>query len=204
MKERALALAGLLQSAEAVTRLATGEAVDSATIETSVGSIFRIDADSTEAIYGQASHLRRGLELLAAQASGNISTQAAHVRIALTVLQVERRLIHRPPLLQRLQQGIMDAHPASQQFGLASDELQLRLGELYAETISTLSPRVLVQGDPGLLSQNRVVMGIRTLLLASVRSAVLWRQLGGSYWDFFLRRGQLTQAAKTWLRSIED
>lgn len=204
MKERALALAGLLQSAEAVTRLATGEPVDTGLVETCVGSIFTLDAPDTESIYGDAQRLARGLELLAAQAAGNISMQAAHVRIALTVLQVERRLVQRADLMQKLQQGIMDAQPARHQFGLGSEELQQRLGDLYSQTISTLTPRVLVQGDPGLLSQSRVVMSIRTLLLAAVRSAVLWRQLGGSYWDFFLRRGQVTQVAKTWLRQIEE
>ncbi|MBD8526682.1 lysogenization protein HflD [Pseudomarimonas arenosa] len=203
MKERALALAGLLQSAEAVTRLATGEPVRNDIVENCVSSIFRLDAPSTEAIFGKAENLRRGMELLAAQAAGNVSTQAVHLRIALTVLQVERRLIARPDLLQRLQQGIIDAEPAGNQFGLTSEELHARLGELYAQTISTLTPRVLVQGDPGLLSQSRVVMSIRTLLLAAVRSAVLWRQLGGSYWDFFLRRGKIAHAARTWLREID-
>ena len=33
-----------------------------------------------------------------------------------------------------------------------------------------------------------VVAEIRALLLAALRSAVLWRQMGGSYWDFMFRR----------------
>jgi high frequency lysogenization protein len=33
-------------------------------------------------------------------------------------------------------------------------------------------------------------------LLAAIRAAVLWRQMGGSYWDFFFSRGKMTKAAK--------
>ena len=202
MKERALALAGLLQASEAVTKMASGEPVAPNIIETCVGSVLRIDADSTEEIFGSANRLQRGLELLAAQAAGNIGNQSVHVRIALTVLQVERRLIQRSDLIERLQKGILEAKPSAEEFGLGATELHAKLGELYAETISTLTPRVLVQGDPALLSQSQIVMSIRTLLLAAVRSAVLWRQLGGSYWDFFLRRGQIGQAARQWLKAI--
>ena len=65
------------------------------------------------------------------------------------------------------------------------------LGSLYADTVSHLRPRVLVQGNPHYLGQAAVVAEIRAVLLAALRSAVLWRQLGGSLWDFLLRRRQM-------------
>ena len=68
------------------------------------------------------------------------------------------------------------------------------LARLYAETISTLRPRVMVQGNPHYLGQAGVVAEIRALLLAALRSAVLWRQLGGSLWDFVLRRREMAAA----------
>lgn len=37
---------------------------------------------------------------------------------------------------------------------------------------------------------------IRALLLSAIRSAVLWRQMGGSQWDFLLRRGEMKRAAR--------
>ena len=40
---------------------------------------------------------------------------------------------------------------------------------------------------------------IRAALLAAVRSAVLWRQLGGSYWDLALRRGAMSRIARALL-----
>lgn len=68
------------------------------------------------------------------------------------------------------------------------------LGSLYADTISHLKPRVMVQGNPHYLGQAGVVAEIRALLLAAVRSAVLWRQLGGSYWDFLFSRKAMIEA----------
>ena len=78
-------------------------------------------------------------------------------------------------------------------------EVLSALGTLYADTISQLRPRVLVQGNPHYLGQAVVVAEIRAMLLAALRSAVLWRQLDGSLWDFLLRRRELVQAIGTHL-----
>ncbi|MCK7594166.1 lysogenization protein HflD [Pseudomarimonas salicorniae] len=202
MKERALALAGLLQAADAVVELAGEGKGDPAALATAIDSIFRIDADSTEAVFGGPEQLRKGLSLLAAHAGGQPGSSATQGRIAFTVLQVERKLAGRRDLMQKIQDGILRLAPQHLREGPADPALLAELGELYARTISTLSPRVLVQGDPQQLSRNEVVMAIRALLLAAVRSAVLWRQLGGSYWDLFLRRGQIAQSAKRWLGTL--
>ena len=45
-----------------------------------------------------------------------------------------------------------------------------------------------------------VVAEVRAVLLAAVRSAVLWRQLGGSLWDFMLRRRDMAAAVESQLR----
>jgi high frequency lysogenization protein len=57
----------------------------------------------------------------------------------------------------------------------------------------------MVQGNPVYLAQPPVVAEIRAILLCALRSAVLWRQLGGSQWDLYLRRPQLLGAARGWL-----
>lgn len=202
MKERALALAGLLQAADSVVATATEGRCDPSTLATAIDSVFRIDAESTEAVFGNAAALQRGLSLLAAHAGGQPGSSVTQGRIAYTVLQVERKLAARRDLIAAIQEGVLKLAPQHRREGPTDPALLAELGELYARTISTLSPRVLVQGDPQQLSRNEVVMSIRALLLAAVRSAVLWRQLGGSYWDFFLRRGQIAQSAKRWLAGV--
>ena len=52
----------------------------------------------------------------------------------------------------------------------------------------------MVQGNPHYLGQAGVVSEIRALLLAALRSAVLWRQMGGSLWDFVFQRRAMAAA----------
>mgnify|MGYP006216321957 CR=1 FL=1 len=50
------------------------------------------------------------------------------------------------------------------------------LGALYADTVSHLRPKVMVQGNPHYLGQAQVVSEVRAVLLAAVRSAVRRRE----------------------------
>ena len=87
-----------------------------------------------------------------------------------------------------------DVHEDSFKYEMATGEI-----ELYAQEISPIGPRVLVQGNPVYLGQPDLVGEVRATLLAALRAAVLWRQLGGSYWDFLLGRRALVAAAREWL-----
>jgi len=194
MKERALALAGVLQAIDGVLSLATTGHADTQLVETALDSILRIDAPSVEAVFGGSHRLHRGLQLLRNHLEGG-ERPAQMARIALTVLRVERQLMQNPGVLNQLRAGLDDLVGRRDATG-RPPQLETALGELYSQTISTLSPRVLVQGNPSLLSQTSVVCRIRALLLAAIRAAVLWRQLGGSYWDFVLRRGPMLGAAR--------
>ena len=60
-----------------------------------------------------------------------------------------------------------------------------KLGHLYKETISTLGPKIIVSGEQPYLSNENNASKVRAVLLAGIRSAVLWRQCGGSRWQFF-------------------
>lgn len=204
MKDRVLALAGLLQAADAVVAMAAHGRCDDRVLRCAIDSVFRIDAPSTEAVFGGAGALRRGLELLAAHAAGQPGSSAAQGRIAQTVLRVERALARRRDLQAALREGILRLAPQHLRDGPADPAVLAGLGQLYARTISTLTPRVLVQGDPEQLARAEVVSTIRALLLAAVRAAVLWRQLGGSYWDFLLRRGAIRATTRDWLERLSD
>ena len=54
--------------------------------------------------------------------------------------------------------------------------------------------------SPRAVSYTHLDVYKRQILLAAVRSAVLWRQLGGSYWDFLLSRKAMLEAVEAWLR----
>ena len=111
-------------------------------------------------------------------------------------MQLERRFAHEAFTAEQVHDGIVALAPSMQRLGCTHPDILAALGSLYADTVSHLRPRVLVQGNPHYLGQAGVVAEIRAVLLAALRSAVLWRQLGGSLWDFLLRRREVAAAVQ--------
>lgn len=205
MKDRTLALAGVLQATRLVRQIAsTGEA-DAVALSTSIDSVFRIDANSVAEVYGigpdqhGARPLQHGLRSLIAQIDGGSGRDPALLTLVSRVLNVERRFAVRGDMIEAVHKGIVDIARQRDHYGTTHPTVLSRLGELYAGTFSQLKPRILVQGNPVYLGQPPVVAEIRATLFAALRSAVLWRQLGGSYWDVLLKRPAMAAAARQWL-----
>lgn len=197
--DRVLALAGVIQALGQVRRIAETGQSDAAVVQTALDSIFRIDADTTETVYGHATDLAPGLRLLRDYCNNQASDDGLP-RLALAVLQLERRFVKEPDTVAAVSGGIAEIAPQAESSGSTHPEVLSALGSLYADTISHLRPRVMVQGNPHYLGQPGVVAEIRAILLAAVRSAVLWRQLGGSFWDFLFSKRAMADAASEWLR----
>jgi high frequency lysogenization protein len=196
--DRVLALAGMVQALAQVRRVADTGQADAAVLATALDSVFQIDADSTAQVYGGEQALRPGLQLLRDHFRSQ-SRDELLPRLALAVLQLERRF-SRDPMAQRVHAGIVALGAMAERLGPSHPDVLAALGNLYASTVSHLRPRVLVQGNPHYLGQAQVVAEVRAVLLAALRSAVLWRQLGGSLWDFVLRRRALLEAVEAHLR----
>lgn len=194
-EERVLALAGLFQACALAQQLANEGRCDENAMETSVASVFRIDAPSVVAVYGNVSNLQLGLRSLIAQLDESDRDMSV-TRMVVTVMRLERSLSARPDLLDNLQQGIVAAQRQVEHFGQGSAQVAGRLAEIYASTLSTLKPRVMVSGNPLQLQQPSVVEKVRANLLAAVRSAVLWRQVGGRQWQLLLYRRQCSMLAR--------
>jgi high frequency lysogenization protein len=192
MSDRVLALAGVAQSLAQVRRIAETGAADAAVLATAMDSVFRIDAESPAAVFGGPDALAPGLRLLRAYLR-NESDDALLPRLGLAVLQLERRFV-RDEAAGRVHDGIARIAVDAATKGSAHPDVLGALGALYAATVSGLRPRIMVQGNPHYLGQAGVVAEIRAALLAALRAAVLWRQVGGSLWDFPLRRRPMLEA----------
>lgn len=195
MKDRVLALAGLLQAIKLVQQMANNGQAETRPLAACISSLFRFDADSTEAVYGGADQLQSGLRRLIAQVEGG-DRDTGQTRIAMNVLHLERRFLANADSVEAVQRALMAIKRQSEQLEPTHPTVLSRLGELYSEQISPLGPKVLVQGNPVYLAQPQVVAEVRATLLAGLRSAVLWRQMGGSYWDFLFSRRAMVEAAR--------
>ena len=192
MQARVLALAGLLQALKQVRRIADTGQADASVLQTALDRVFRIDADSPQGVYGDVESLQPGLRLLR-DYFGNANKDEILPRLALAVLQLERRFVRDGAMAQQVHVGILANAGTAATNGSTHPEILTALGALYADTISHLRPKIMVQGNPHYLGQADIVSEIRALLLAAVRSAVLWRQMGGSFWDFLFNRKAMVQ-----------
>lgn len=194
-EERVIALSGLFQAVALVRAIATRGGADPIAMRPSISSVFKIDADSPAEVFGGVGQLRLGLETLIAQLDDR-QRDLALTRLGVSVLRVQSRLALRPALLRSLREGIETIARQTAGMDPANPVVTRRLAQLYVDTISTLQPRVVVEGDPQFLRQETQVAQIRALLLAAIRSAVLWRQLGGSQWRLLFRRRQYSMMAR--------
>lgn len=193
-----LGLAAMLQALVQVRRLGFEASWDEAQITPLIESLFHIDADTAEAVYGSTRALEPGLKTLCDQMAGH-KVDPLVARMAGTVLHLERKLARRRPMLDALASHIHNAERAREAFGLLHDNVIERMSEAYVETLSRLSPRVMVQGNPEHLGNSRNVARIRALLLTAIRGAVLWRQSGGSGWHLLIKRQKILAGARALL-----
>lgn len=180
-RNQVIALAGLVQALRLVRRVAEHGEAPAAHVRASLDSVFRIDAESTEAVFGGIASLRPGLDAL----RDLLRSPGADVplfRLAMNLLQVERQFARRRDMGMSLREGLHAIEAAANQHGADHPQVIEALGALYAQTLSTLPIRVSVRGNPLQLAKPECVAKVRALLLAALRSAVLWRQLGGGFW----------------------
>jgi high frequency lysogenization protein len=201
--DRTLALAGIFQAAGLVQEMANRGKTDSDAFQTCIRSIFEVNPPSTEAIFGGVSGVRLGLQGLLEHLSGKQTPQKAQVvKYAIGVLYLERQLVKKPDMLDRIRVSIERARLQSEHFSISHSNVLANLAACYSETVSTLTPRIIVSGEQGHLSNPEVANTVRALLLAAIRSAILWRQCGGNRLQLIFGRRRLLAEAQRLLDRV--
>jgi high frequency lysogenization protein len=192
-RDRVIALAALLQAVCLVQQIAETGQVDQVEFETLLKSLAATDAESTEVIYGDLTHLKMGFLQLDKQLSkSKDKTDIILLRYVISLLHLERKLKKRPAMLDLIGREIDQIPQQIEYFGgINSPQVIARFADIYHRTISELSPRVQVHGEPSFLQQPDNVNRIRALLLAAIRAAVLWQQKGGRRWQFLFQSDKM-------------
>ena len=195
--DRVIALAALMQSVSLVQQIAETGQFNQSDFETLLNSLLATDASSTEAVYGGLGHLTSGLKTLNQQLSKDKSQkEVALLRYTINLLHLERKLAKRPAMMDLISREIDQAPQQIEYFGdINNPQVIARLADIYHRTISELSPRIQVQGNPTFLQQADNVNRIRALLLCGIRAAILWRQKGGRRWQFIFQSGKILKLA---------
>jgi high frequency lysogenization protein len=196
-----IALAGIAQATALVNQLATTGTADAVALKSSISSLLKIDSDSVTDVFGGLSALKFGLEQFHEQISGAM-THSESARYAAALFFLERQLADQPKMLKTIQIGIEKAQAQAEYFDVLHENVLANLGDLYYNTISTLQPRIMVNGDELYLSRSDTVNKIRALLLAGIRATLLWRQCGGARWKFLFYRKKLQNEARFLLTQV--
>jgi len=203
MKNKTTALAGVCQAAYFANELAsTGRVRDNNGYLASLNSLYIIDCDDISEIYGSdMNNLATGLKTLH-YAFNRDSDYLTILKYTLTLLTLERKLNKNSEYLNKIQKGILDSRTLRQQDDNYPAPVISKLANTYSSTISLLQPRIILNGKPEYLKQAEITEKIRATLLAGIRSAVLWSQMGGTQWQLLFKRKAIVDTAAELKKSL--
>lgn len=192
-----IALAGLFQACKAVEQLAKTGYLKPPIFETAVRSLFATNPATAEDVFGDIRQLEDGFEVLKDVLENHRHVRNRDVlRYALGVLHLQKILSRRSEVLYIIGNRLEKAREQSEHFNLTHENVIANIAEIYTDTISKFNYRIQVTGEFSYLQQQRIANQIRVLLFAAIRAATLWRQVGGSRWQFLLYRARLADEAE--------
>jgi len=198
MKDATIAFAGMLQASELVRQLATSGTCSQQAARASLDSIFERSPDATEAVYGGLGGVRMGLrvmiELFSARNQRD-SMQSLNYALGLTKLSTKLRQDNARQNALGREIELIEAAWSSSDEALDSSVIS-QLADAYQRHISSMDFRLSISGNPEYLKQTEKIAFIRALLLAGIRSAILWRQVGGRQWRLIFQRRRMLEQAR--------
>ena len=203
-RDRVIALAAVIQVAHLVHNIANEGSADPAVTVPLLNSLLMTNAESSEAVYGGLSHLTIGLEQLHIQlVKSKTKHQITQIQYAVNLLRLERRLAKSNVMRDTLTREI-DQLPQHIEYsdGIEHPQVVARLADVYKRTISNLTPFIKVYGEERFLDNTSNANLIRALLLTGIRSAILWHQKGGRYWQFLYQSKKITAITNDLLSSL--
>ncbi|MDX1348326.1 MAG: high frequency lysogenization protein HflD [Thiomicrorhabdus chilensis] len=207
-QDRAIALIGIYQTAKMVYDLATTGNTNDKAFQTSIDSLFCDQPDNTLAVYGgEVENIQLGVNTLLAQMSSDQAIQNRNVevtRYVLSMIILEKKLNQIEGKMGAIYSGLETARAQREHFSDFHENVIASLANTYSKNVSDVSPRVMVNGQHGHLQNSAVANKIRALLLAGIRSATLWRQVGGSRWGLIWSRKKYLRAAQALSRGPQD
>jgi len=203
LQQQVIALAGVVQAARMVDQVAKTGSYPAAFFEASLRSLFAFDAPTVDAVYGNIQGVKLGLrsvvDMLTDATNEDHVAMGAYVR---GLLKLEDQFGKRHDLQKVVASRLGHVNFKAQHFSDDAVELAASISAIYQDTISHLPYRIKVKGNVQHLQQTKNADLVRTLLLAGLRSAHLWRQLGGRPRHFLFKGGKLAATASDLSRQL--
>lgn len=196
-REQAIALAAIFQAAELVANLARKGSLDSSYAKPLLESILVVNAASTEDIYGGQfdcqGNLAQGRRIAKeVMGKGRDAINPDTIRYALSMIHLESKLRKEPEMLSAIGQRLRQLERQLEHYDdVMHENIVAGISGMYQDTLSKLSFRIQVHGDSRFLQQPQIAHQVRAILMAGIRAAMLWRQVGGKRWHLIFKRKAL-------------
>ncbi|MBL4631778.1 MAG: high frequency lysogenization protein HflD [Paraglaciecola sp.] len=195
--ESNIALAGLCQAAALVKQVARSSEFDSQALATSLKSIAITNSDNTEQVFGDINQLTLGYQTLLEQLSSQSTNKDVEItRYIANLLAIERKLSSRKKAMMTLGERISNIQRQQLHLDISDSQMLSNLASIYTDVVSPVARKIQVAGEPELLKRPDNQHRVRAILLAGIRAAVLWRQLGGKRRHILFSRQQLLASAE--------
>lgn len=207
LRAQTLALAAVFQSARLAQQYARQGRADPNLLATSLSSILVTDSLDPDALYNGPAGVKLGLQDLTERFNGSGTEDDMEMaRYVMSLIALAFKLRKQAGLLTALADGIevireqLEFYRQEDSPAITHPNIVGRLADLYLHTISTMMPRIIVHGEPAHLNNTAIADKIRASLLAGIRAAYLWRQLGGTRWHFIFKRKAILAEVESLLK----
>lgn len=204
LKEQTYTLAAIFQTAKLVQDIARSGQNQQASCDVLLNSLVITSPEQTIDVYGgSVENLRLGLTALKEQLGDKSKAKDPELtRYIVSLLALERKMSKKPNVLQQLGERIDATKRQTSHYDINSETLLASFASIYSDVISPLGARIQVAGQPEILKQTHNQHRIRALLLAGIRNAVLWRQVGGKRRHVIFQRAKIMACADELLKHV--
>ncbi|HFQ4947745.1 high frequency lysogenization protein HflD [Vibrio vulnificus] len=196
--DRTIAFAGMCQAVALVQQIARNGHCDQDAFETSIKAILNTNPANTLDVFGNESQLKLGLECLV-KGIDSTPTGSEVTRYLISLMALERKLMGRNDAMSQLGDRIQMVQRQTEHYDLFEEQMISNVASIYLDVISPIGPRIQVTGTPTVLQQTSNQHKVRALLLSGIRSAVLWRQVGGRRRHLIFGRKKMVEQAQIML-----
>jgi len=203
LEQQTVALAGIAQAARLVDQISKTGSYPEEFLEPSLHSLFEFDANSVADVYGGLPGVKLGLHNLSSLLANRQAEENRDVvRYVFSLLYLERRFAANPEMISVVHSRLQHASFRAEHFATHANDICHSISGIYQDTLSKLKFRIKVTGSAQHLQDSQNADVIRALLLAGIRAAFLWRQLGGHRWKLLLQRKQVLRTAQNLSRDL--
>ena len=203
LEQQTIALAGVAQAARLVDQISRTGSYPVEFLEPSIHSLFEFEPDNVADIFGGLAGVKLGLNNLSAMlASRQADENREIVRYVLNMLYLERKFAASNEMMSVVHSRLEHTSFKAEHFAGHVNDVCHSVSGIYQDTLSKMRFRIKVSGSAQHLQDKLNADIIRALLLAGIRSAFLWRQLGGRRWRLLFDRKRILQTSQHLSRDL--